>query len=270
MADRRREPVVEIQIHPGSLRWGVRYFFLTRRQLTLGIGLLVVFCGFILLNFAALPGVIASLFRHREYEVLLNERNLQGERIQAMNAELALLLDQVVPLRERTERILLTYGLTADESIGEGGFPFEDNTEMESIWSGAVSRGLRLENRVAQELGVIGSFIQEVESFETAQSIPAGETLPYRIRMPQANHTFRPGHRIMVHIQSTWFPVYDRNPQTFVPNIAWAEPEDFKRATQRIYHTGEVASYIELPLNVSSPARTHARGPKVDLSDPGE
>jgi murein DD-endopeptidase MepM/ murein hydrolase activator NlpD len=168
VADPKREPLVEIQIHPGSLRWGVRYFFFTRRQVTLGIGLVVLFCGFILLNFVALPGVIASLFRHREYEVLLNERNLQGERIQTMNAELALLVDQVIPLRERTERILLTYGLTADESIGEGGFPFEDHTDIESIWSGAVSRGLRLENRVAQELGVIGSFIQEVESFETA------------------------------------------------------------------------------------------------------
>jgi putative CocE/NonD family hydrolase len=86
------------------------------------------------------------------------------------------------------------------------------------------------------------------ESFETAQPIPAGETLPYRVRMPQANHTFRAGHRIMVHIQSTWFPVYDRNPQTFVPNIAWAEPRDFKRATQRIYHAGEAASFIELSV----------------------
>jgi hypothetical protein len=69
--------------------------------------------------------------------------------------------------------------------------------------------------------------------------------------MPHANHTFRPGHRIMVHIQSSWFPVYDRNPQTFVHNIAWAGPDDFKPATQRIYHAGGTASFIELPVNGS-------------------
>ena len=86
------------------------------------------------------------------------------------------------------------------------------------------------------------------ESFETAQPIPPGQVLPYRIRMPHANHTFLPGHRIMVHVQSTWFPVYDRNPQTFVPNIAWAKPEDFQKAVQRIYHAPGQASFVELPL----------------------
>ena len=85
-----------------------------------------------------------------------------------MNVELAALVDQVAPLREQTERILLTYGLTADESIGEGGYPFVETSEIESIWSGAVSRGLKLENRVSQELAVIGSFIEEVEAFEAA------------------------------------------------------------------------------------------------------
>jgi putative CocE/NonD family hydrolase len=86
------------------------------------------------------------------------------------------------------------------------------------------------------------------ESFDTARPIPAGKVLPYSIRMPHANHTFLPGHRIMVHVQSSWFPVYDRNPQTFVPNIAWARPEDFRRATQRIYHSAQAASFIDLPM----------------------
>jgi murein DD-endopeptidase MepM/ murein hydrolase activator NlpD len=168
LTDRGKDPVVEVQIHPGSLRWGVRYFFLSRRQVILWSSLVCLACAFVLVNVAMFPGVVGGLFRHREYQALMNERNLQGERIQSMNAELALLADQVGPLRERTERILLTYGLTADESIGEGGYPFEDATEIESIWSGAVSRGLRLENRVAQELAVIGSFVAEVESFEAA------------------------------------------------------------------------------------------------------
>jgi len=52
----------------------------------------------------------------------------------------------------------------------------------------------------------------------------------------------------MVQVQSTWFPLYDRNPQTFVPNIFWAKPADYKKATQRIYHAPGQASLIELPL----------------------
>ena len=72
--------------------------------------------------------------------------------------------------------------------------------------------------------------------------------LLYRFALPTANHVFLPGHRIMVQIQSTWFPLYDRNPQTFVPNIFWAKPADFRKATQRIYHAPGQATFIELPL----------------------
>ena len=53
--------------------------------------------------------------------------------------------------------------------------------------------------------------------------------LPYRFALPTANHVFLPGHRIMVQIQSSWFPLYDRNPQTFVPNIFWAKPGDYQK-----------------------------------------
>jgi predicted acyl esterase len=62
------------------------------------------------------------------------------------------------------------------------------------------------------------------------------------------SHTFLPGHRIMVQIQSTWFPLYDRNPQKYIPNIMFAKPEDFTKATQRIWHTPASASSIEFPV----------------------
>ena len=62
------------------------------------------------------------------------------------------------------------------------------------------------------------------ESFEVARPITAGKPLLYRFNLPTANHVFLPGHRIMVQIQSSWFPLYDRNPQTFVPSIFWAKP----------------------------------------------
>jgi hypothetical protein len=89
------------------------------------------------------------------------------------------------------------------------------------------------------------------ESFEVAKPIAAGVPLLYKFALPTANHVFLPGHRIMVQVQSSWFPLYDRNPQTFVPNIFWAKPADYRKATQRIYHTPgdpKLGSFIELPL----------------------
>jgi predicted acyl esterase len=68
------------------------------------------------------------------------------------------------------------------------------------------------------------------------------------LEMPAAHHVLLPGHRIMVQIQSSWFQIYDRNPQTFVPNIFWAKPGDYRTATQRIYYAPERASLIERPL----------------------
>jgi hypothetical protein len=86
------------------------------------------------------------------------------------------------------------------------------------------------------------------ESLETPKAIAANEPLLYRWSLPTANHVFLPGHRIMIQIQSSWFPLYDRNPQTFVPNIFWAKPADFKKATQRVYHAPDRASFVELPV----------------------
>ncbi len=88
------------------------------------------------------------------------------------------------------------------------------------------------------------------ESLETPKPITPDQPLEYRFELPTANHVFKPGHRIMVQIQSSWFPLYDRNPQTFVASIFWARPEDYRKATQRIYHAPGYASAIELPLVV--------------------
>jgi hypothetical protein len=84
--------------------------------------------------------------------------------------------------------------------------------------------------------------------FSRPQPLTPGQPLAYRIPLPQASHTFLPGHRIMVQVQSTWFPLYDRNPQTFVPNIMFARPQDFAKARQRIWHDSGTASAIELPV----------------------
>ena len=86
------------------------------------------------------------------------------------------------------------------------------------------------------------------DSFAKPSAIPANKVQRYRFELPPANHVFLPGHRIMVQVQSSWFPLYDRNPQTYVPNIFFAKPADYRKATQRVYVTGENASSIELPV----------------------
>ena len=86
------------------------------------------------------------------------------------------------------------------------------------------------------------------ESLETPKAITADKPLLYKFALPAANHVFLPGHRMMVQIQSSWFPLYDRNPQTFVPSIFWAKPEEYRKATQRIYHAPGQETFIELPL----------------------
>jgi uncharacterized protein len=86
------------------------------------------------------------------------------------------------------------------------------------------------------------------ESLSQPTAIPAGKVQHYSFALPHVNHVFLRGHRIMVQIQSSWFPLYDRNPQSYVPNIFLARPEDFQKATQRIYRTGGAPTYLDLPV----------------------
>jgi len=92
------------------------------------------------------------------------------------------------------------------------------------------------------------------ESFERPAAIASDKPLPYTFALPTVNHIFKQGHRVMVQVQSTLFPLYDRNPQTFVPNIFFAKPSDYIKATQRVYHAPPAASYIDLPVLTGSPA----------------
>ena len=86
------------------------------------------------------------------------------------------------------------------------------------------------------------------ESLSDPKAITPDTPLLYQFALPTADHVFLPGHKIMVQIQSSWFPLYDRNPQTFVPSIFWAKPGDYKKAVQRIYVSPANQSFIELPV----------------------
>jgi putative CocE/NonD family hydrolase len=85
-------------------------------------------------------------------------------------------------------------------------------------------------------------------SFERPESVPANSVLRYAIDLHTNAHAFLKGHRIMVQVQSTWFPVYDRNPQKYLPNIFEAHDADYIKATQRIYRAPGSASAVVLPV----------------------
>jgi len=86
------------------------------------------------------------------------------------------------------------------------------------------------------------------DSLEHPRRLPSNQVIDYRFALPMASHVFLPGHRLMVQVQSTWFPLYDRNPQTYVENIFRAQPKDYRKATQRVYRAAPQASFIELPV----------------------
>jgi len=83
-------------------------------------------------------------------------------------------------------------------------------------------------------------------SFEKPSAMVPNQPDSIRFEMPSIHHTFRKGHRIMVQVQSTWFPHIDRNPQTFVPNIFFAKPDDFRAATMKVYHSPVRPTRIEV------------------------
>ncbi len=86
------------------------------------------------------------------------------------------------------------------------------------------------------------------DGFERPSPIPAGKPQRYRFVLPPVNHVFLPGHRIMVQIQSSWFPLYDRNPQTYVENIFFAKPSDYVKATQTLFRSSSQPSAVWLPV----------------------
>ena len=86
------------------------------------------------------------------------------------------------------------------------------------------------------------------KSFSNPEPITPGKVEEYTIDLHGTDHVFKKGHRIMVQVQSTWFPIIDRNPQKFVPNIFEAKESDYQAATQKVFHSADFASCIQLPV----------------------
>lgn len=88
------------------------------------------------------------------------------------------------------------------------------------------------------------------KGFERPAPIPSGEIVEFPFSLHTQNYTFLKGHRVMVQVQSTWFPLIDRNPQTFVPNIFAAKASDFREATHRVHRSARHPSHVKLPVVV--------------------
>jgi putative CocE/NonD family hydrolase len=89
------------------------------------------------------------------------------------------------------------------------------------------------------------------QDYEEARPVTPDQVLEYTMPLPHTNHTFLPGHRLMVQVQSTWFPLYDRNPQTFVSNIMSAPASAYKPQRHRVHHSAEHATYIQLRVDAA-------------------
>jgi putative CocE/NonD family hydrolase len=96
-------------------------------------------------------------------------------------------------------------------------------------------------------------------SFEKPEPIVPNTVTPFTVDLHTTNHVFKKGHRIMVQVQSTWFPLYDRNPQKFVRNIFEAQASDYQKATQRIYRSSQYPSHIEMSIMPGSTQAAAAR-----------
>ncbi len=161
-------PYLEIQIHPSQIRRGVWYFFLSRRQVQLSLVALGLLSVFVLVNMVSAPRVLGDLLSRSTYRIYIDDRQEHGERLQSLVNELGELRERTDELDLRMSRIFVAYGLNSEESIGQGGFPFEPAAVPESIYSRQIQRGLKIQARVSEQLRVLDTFVREVQSFEAA------------------------------------------------------------------------------------------------------
>ena len=160
-------PYLEIQIHPSSIRRGVWYFFLSRTQVRLAVGAGILLAVFVLVNLVGSPRVLGDLMSRHTYRQLIADRQEAGDRLQELVGQLGQLRSDTEELHLRMSRIFVAYGLSGGESVGQG-FPFEQREVPESIFSRQIQRGMMIESRVDEQLRVLETFVEEVQSFEEA------------------------------------------------------------------------------------------------------
>jgi murein DD-endopeptidase MepM/ murein hydrolase activator NlpD len=160
---------LEVQIHPSDIRRRVRYLFLTRRHLTLWCIPALAYLAFLAVAAWTAPGVIGGMLNRQEYGLLVSERARQGDRLQELVGRLEQLQERTGGLNLRMNKILLAYGLDVDRQAARRGrqIPMPSiPVAPDSIYSGAIQQGYRLQARTGERLGILSVFLQQVRSFE--------------------------------------------------------------------------------------------------------
>ena len=163
-ADQR--PCLEVQYHPHNIRQGVRYLFLTRRQVAWILLGSAFYLAFVAFSVAVAPTVIGNYLAMKEYEDLVRQRSREGERLKVMVRQMADLEQHSDEVRLEMSKIYLAYGFSDDGSLGKGGYPHEPAKVPQSIYAATIRRGNGLHARISEQLGVLEAFLQEVQSFE--------------------------------------------------------------------------------------------------------
>ena len=156
----------EIQIHPSDIQKGVRYLFLTRRQVGVGIVLLVIFGAFLAHGLFRAPSVVGGWLSHREFQAQRETRQLLGERLDALNQRLSDLKGAAELLEMRMSKIYLAYGLENKSSIGQGGYPEAPRVFEGSAFADRIQAASSLEAEARDRVQALSTFLREIRVFE--------------------------------------------------------------------------------------------------------
>ena len=161
---------LELQIHPSDIQSGVRYLFLTRRQVTTVVGPLMAYLMFLGIGLSLVPGVLGDLLRSRQRAVLEQERDALGERLAPMVGQLEELEAQTGELRSQMDRVYLAYGLDPTSATAQGGYPAVVTEVPESTYQEGIQKGLELSARLDEQHRVLDVFLHEIQDFEQART----------------------------------------------------------------------------------------------------
>jgi putative CocE/NonD family hydrolase len=173
----------------------------------------------------------------------------QGEDQRFLRSRPDVLRFETAPL---TEDITIAGDLVAHLFASTSGSDSDWVVKLIDVWPDDYDGDKTL---AGYELMVAGEVLRGRfrRSFETPEPTTSGKIEHYEVGLHWRDHRFLKGHKIMVQVQSTWFPVIDRNPQTYVPNIFEATEEDFQKATQRVYRSVDQPSHVVLPVLDETP-----------------
>lgn len=170
------KPFLEVQYHPSDIRKGVRYLFLSRKQVVWTVVSILTWVALVGFGLWVSPRVIADRWAKATYLDAMDERAMHGERLKILVQRLGGIEEQTEDVRLEMAKIYLAYGLSETESRGKGGYPQQPEKGPQSIYAATIRQGNGLTAKVNEELAVLGTFIDEVLSFEQANKDQVRET----------------------------------------------------------------------------------------------